>query len=628
MPQVPLKKRRRVGAPTRSESTSLPDLSHIPSNPFYYRSYMHRSVVTHVEITPTTVISASDDGRIVFWSRDAAPVRSNDSMRPGTTSAASSALTFIKAFQAHRGILSTLHLTARGDAVITTSASDCSLKVFTIATVDLAQFVKLPGAPAASVATVSSPDRIIVPLQACPYTLIISLQDVSAPPLIIQTSQREALAHLVVNRRFESLIICDASSALDYVRIPNHRPRIMTVNDDGGNGVEALDDDEGDISVQDRYGRKDKANDEGRDESDVSFPNGDKIDLKYVDEFAYDIPNVTFRTRLRTDLFALAKAKTSVTSISVSATGMKFAVSSTDGGIRVFDFISGRIIRLYDESRSAVSPSFMPAQELARRRARDNLFWNDRSSIHYANVAWDETGNCIVYATMLGIKVVHVSSNSVVRALGVREAAVRFVSVAVSQGDVLFDETLTDNHESSNLRRPLIVASGFDSERIFLFGSGPPVSEDSRDVYNERLFTQQRERNQKTAPMTTYSDNEGADQLAQRATLHTSMGDIMIKLLPKVAPRTVENFLTHATNGYFNGVTFHRVIRGFMIQTGDPDGDGTGGVSIWGESFEDEFDHNLKHEIGTVSMANAGPNTNGSVSFLFFHLHSVCLRSH
>ena len=96
------------------------------------------------------------------------------------------------------------------------------------------------------------------------------------------------------------------------------------------------------------------------------------------------------------------------------------------------------------------------------------------------------------------------------------------------------------------------------------------------------------------------------------AVMHTSLGDISIRLFPDKAPKTVENFVTHAKNGYYDGLKFHRVINDFMIQGGDPRGNGTGGESIWGDSFEDEFDVELHNLRGALSMANAGPNTNGS----------------
>lgn len=100
------------------------------------------------------------------------------------------------------------------------------------------------------------------------------------------------------------------------------------------------------------------------------------------------------------------------------------------------------------------------------------------------------------------------------------------------------------------------------------------------------------------------------------ATMKTTLGEIKILLFPEAAPKAVENFTTHAENGYYNGIIFHRVIPDFMIQGGDPTGTGRGGESIWGRSFEDEFSvdhHNIR---GALSMANAGPATNGSQFFI------------
>ena len=100
------------------------------------------------------------------------------------------------------------------------------------------------------------------------------------------------------------------------------------------------------------------------------------------------------------------------------------------------------------------------------------------------------------------------------------------------------------------------------------------------------------------------------------ATVKTSMGEIKIKLFPEFAPKAVENFTTHAKNGYYDGLIFHRVINDFMIQGGDPNGTGTGGQSIWGHPFEDEFTGELHNLRGALCMANAGPNTNGSQFFI------------
>lgn len=100
------------------------------------------------------------------------------------------------------------------------------------------------------------------------------------------------------------------------------------------------------------------------------------------------------------------------------------------------------------------------------------------------------------------------------------------------------------------------------------------------------------------------------------ADIITNKGTIKVKLFPEVAPLAVENFVTLAKNGYYDGVIFHRVINDFMIQTGDPEGTGMGGNSIWNKPFKDEFHEDYRNYRGALSMANAGPGTNGSQFFI------------
>ncbi|MBP1048501.1 peptidylprolyl isomerase [Enterococcus sp. BWM-S5] len=101
-----------------------------------------------------------------------------------------------------------------------------------------------------------------------------------------------------------------------------------------------------------------------------------------------------------------------------------------------------------------------------------------------------------------------------------------------------------------------------------------------------------------------------------KATIKTNRGDIKIQLFPEQAPKSVQNFVELAKKGYYDGVIFHRVIPDFMIQGGDPTGTGMGGESIYGEKFEDEFSKDVFNLRGALSMANAGPNTNGSQFFI------------
>lgn len=111
--------------------------------------------------------------------------------------------------------------------------------------------------------------------------------------------------------------------------------------------------------------------------------------------------------------------------------------------------------------------------------------------------------------------------------------------------------------------------------------------------------------------------------------LETSLGDLTIEIYPEHAPKASWNFVKLARKGYYNGISFHRNIRNFMIQGGDPTGTGKGGTSIWNKNFEDEFDSPLKHDVrGVVSMANKGKNTNSSQFFIIYRKTPHLDRKH
>lgn len=103
----------------------------------------------------------------------------------------------------------------------------------------------------------------------------------------------------------------------------------------------------------------------------------------------------------------------------------------------------------------------------------------------------------------------------------------------------------------------------------------------------------------------------------QVVVFETTQGNFEVMLFNDIAPKACENFLGHAKNKYYEGTIFHRVIKDFMIQGGDPKGTGTGGESIWGINFSDEFSNQIKFDkAGLLAMANRGPNTNGSQFFI------------
>lgn len=158
---------------------------------------------------------------------------------------------------------------------------------------------------------------------------------------------------------------------------------------------------------------------------------------------------------------------------------------------------------------------------------------------------------------------------------------------------------------------PTLITTAYKKKRFYMFSRREPEELDDgdvgRDVFNEKPSKDELAMVPSTAGTT----------LPQGVTIHTSLGDITCRLFGAECPMTVENLSTHAKNGYYNGITFHRIIKNFMLQTGDPLGDGTGGESIWGGEFKDEFHRSLRHDRPyTLSMANAGPGTNGSQFFI------------
>ncbi|XP_024464739.1 peptidyl-prolyl cis-trans isomerase CYP71 isoform X2 [Populus trichocarpa] len=337
---------------------------------------------------------------------------------------------------------------------------------------------------------------------------------------------------------------------------------------------------------------------------------------------------VKFRLKSDTNLFEIVKCKTSVSTMEVSPDGKQFSITSPDRRIRVFWFRTGKLRRVYDESlevaqdlqRSDAPMYRLEAIDFGRRMAVDKEIEKTETAPQ-PNAIFDESSNFLIYATLLGIKVVNLQTNKVARILGKVENNDRFLQIALYQGDrsskkvrKIPTAAANVNESKDPLTDPTLLCCAFKKHRIYLFSRREPEEpEDAtkgRDVFNEKPPPDE---------LLAVSDigKAATTSLPDTVILHTTMGDVHMRLYPEECPKTVENFTTHCRNGYYDNLIFHRVIKGFMIQTGDPLGDGTGGQSIWGREFEDEFHKSLRHDRPfTVSMANAGPNTNGSQFFI------------
>ncbi|KAA8629801.1 hypothetical protein SMACR_08479 [Sordaria macrospora] len=337
---------------------------------------------------------------------------------------------------------------------------------------------------------------------------------------------------------------------------------------------------------------------------------------------SYEKPESVFKFKSATNLFEFKKAKAVPTSLTLSPDGSRFVtVSFPDRKIRIFDFASGKLQRTYDESLKVVEEmqqagtalQKLDAVEFGRRIAQEREIESPALRNKF-NVVFDESGHFILYGSYLGIKVLNTYTNQVAKVYG-KEEGFRPLTLAIYQGQpqkkgvttVAMAASANPLLQESETRDPMLIATGVGKVRFYMFTNDEEISKSTRDVQNEKptVLGGPKKAEQKKVVET-----------GQSAVIHTTYGDIHIRLFPDAAPKAVENFVTHAKRGYYNNTIFHRVIRKFMIQGGDPLGDGTGGESIWGREFEDEFS-SLKHDKPyTVSMANAGPNTNGSQFFI------------
>jgi peptidylprolyl isomerase domain and WD repeat-containing protein 1 len=332
---------------------------------------------------------------------------------------------------------------------------------------------------------------------------------------------------------------------------------------------------------------------------------------------------IEFRYKLDTDLYALAKVKTAAYALEVSADGEKFSTTGPDRRVRVFRWKTGKLIKDIDESlegaedvqRSGIEKYVLEDIDFGRRLAIERELTKSLEKHAWPNAIFDESGNFLIYASHLGIKVVNLVTNQCPRIIGKVENTERFTRLALFQGVPQKDKRARGSGKDVKVaeKDPTIVACAFNKVRMYIFSSHEPEEGDDaatgRDVFNEKPRAEEL-----LAASALPSAGAG---VATSAVIHTTLGDIHVQFFPNECPRTCENFSTHARNGYYDGIVFHRVIKNFMVQTGDPLGDGTGGQSIWGGEFEDEIVRDLRHDRPfTVSMANAGPNTNGSQFFI------------
>lgn len=462
---------------------------------------------------------------------------------------------FAKQFRAHVTAVSQIAFSQIGSKAASISYSDCVVKIYDSLSLDMIDKLTLND----------------------PILYLEIAQDIQdAEPYILACTQAGLVVVEMISNPMQKKIDVHASKAL-VVAYNQHKKACISSDEDG-----IID-----------YWRKDS---------------GEMPD------------DVDFRFKVQTDLYALAQNKETPVSLTISPSGNLFCIYTASRVFRIYNYNTGKILTKFEEAyEDYIEIQNNPNSDLRLERIefyrRIALEKDMDKNLERLNAVWDESEEIIIYAAYIGIKFRLVSTGEVIRIIAKSETP-RFTQLFLYQGAPMLNTSGKAGLGGSSSQGfkeidPIIFAIGYHRTRFYLFTKRNPADEgkeDTRDIMNETLTDDSKSLVMQQKP---------SIRLAKSAVIHTTMGDIAIKLFPKQCPRTVENFTGHCMNGYYSQQIFHRVIKGFMIQTGDPEGNGHGGTSIWGGEFEDEISEDLKHDRPfTVSMANRGPNTNGSQFFI------------
>ncbi|VWU51029.1 peptidyl-prolyl cis-trans isomerase [Hepatocystis sp. ex Piliocolobus tephrosceles] len=581
-------------------------LKNIPTNKNYEASYMHTDIVTHVVISNKTkyIITASTNGVIKFWYKNIGCIE------------------FVKHFKIHSDEIIYLFI-SEDEELLGSISKDKTYKQFDISSFDMNIIIKLDFLPKTAEFIYSSFFSTSVKLaissseKPCIYIYHPLENDTYTQVIKLNTNIIEIIKY---NKFYDLCVLSDSNGLIDIVDVNNFKfPKYETEKDSKSNTIKYNDTYNTIINKKDHVIVKNV-----KEQND----NKNNVNRRYN-----TIKKLTFSLKTETDIYELCKYKTYAICITISPDGEYMAIVSENYFVRIYKFKNMKLFRVYDES----TEMYLTAQNDPKKKELhiDSLDFGKRlfiekeikkyvknKNIKLDMITFDESNQYIIYSTFIGIKVVNFFTNQLCYVIGKNETNLRYLSISLYQKIIHTNQIKTDVHESlyineQNISDCALFSTVYKKNRFYIFTKKTfnEHESDERDIYNEQPTAN--DINSLLSTPIQNLENNNNNKIPKTAIIYTTMGEIYITLFYKECKKTVQNFSVHSVNGYYNNCIFHRVIKHFMIQTGDPLGDGTGGESIWGSEFEDEFFEHLNHSKPfMLSMANCGPNTNGSQFFI------------
>ena len=550
--------------PTNEEDACL---NYLPMTNNYSISYLQSDIIDNIFCTNKTdfIFTTSYNGVIQFWKK----------LPKG--------IEFVKKFKAHLNKITGNSINKDGNLLCTCSQKDLFLKIFDIINFDLFDYIQLNYYP-------SLCEFIIADRKSMNNIIAISEKDKGIIHIYDSNKKKEISLVTIHNNSIITGIkfntkynICLSTSNLGLIEYWSKSSTVINKNN----------------------------------LNDYIFGNDNNNEV-IDDSISFDFPkhSIKFRFKSQTDLFKLydKNKKNSIINISLSPRNNYFGIIDKQRNIYIFNFLTAKIIYTITDN-AYIFRGYDTKEENIEKEIEKYI------DVQYQpNIQFDESENYLYYPCWEGIKLIDMKSKELIKILGKKEK-LRFISICLYQGESqrnktgIITETKMRNEDNINADKiidPLLIASAYKSNRFFVFSKNEPDNKLKRDIMNEDID----ELKNKAAINAKNEKAKDIIDLPEKAVIDTTKGEIFIKLYVNECPKTTKNFITLGKRGYYDGLIFHRVIKNFMIQTGDPKGNGTGGESIYGKPFKDEFNENLKHEAFMVSMANAGPDTNGSQFFI------------